>query len=283
MKSQGKSEYLWFDGRTADSEIRQEIEKNATTVTRLHVQSFSFLRGKGLTGLELPNLTELLLEDLHCFETDADWSFLHALKALKTLVTGRTTASDSILTGLSQTPFWNNLGHLELKFHGIDKTKYWPSLWNNRNLSLELLCIHYLDSDQACGILNAELNSLKYLIPGITRGAPFLDQLKSACLPSLEDLELRHADVSTDEILNFINAEHPNLPNLKRVGGNFFSDQRYDICDWNGAVVDWSYEQLSNTEVQHQFFDKTKYSILPSNDELEGRSSQGWLRPLKRV
>ena len=283
MTADADSEYLWFDQRTSNDEIRDKIEKHAKTVRRLHVLSQTFLMAKGLSGFELPNLTELLVESLYSFDSPSDWSFLHRLKSLKTFVAGTTYANDAILAGLADAPWWVNLTQLELRFLDLGKTTKWNKLWDKRKMSLEILCLHFLSSEQACQILNAELKNLRYFIPGVENGSSFLQRLNESDLPSLEDLELRHADIPDDEVRSFINEEHPNLPNLARIGKDFFSDQRIDYCDWNGAVVDWGYEQLSDADVQRQIFNKTKYTVLSSNSELEGRSSQSWLRPLQRV
>lgn len=282
MQAKDNSTFLWFDQRTKDDDILNEIEKQAETVTRLHILSPTFMRDKRFTGLELPNLTELLLEHM-TFQTSSDWSFLRGLKKLNSFIAGSTRANDQIIAALAEMPWWENLTHLDLTFFDLAKTENWHLLWEGRKLSLELLCLRYLDSAEAGQILRADLSNLQYLILGITKGVPFLHQLTKADLPNLEDLELRHADIPADEVLQFIQAEYPKLPRLKRIGKTFYSDRKYDVCDWNGAVVDWDYEQLSDGEAQKQHFEKTKYSILPSNSELEGRSPGGWLRPLKRI
>lgn len=278
-----ESEFLWFDERTSDEDIRKEIEKNAKSIRRLHIQSGSFLNSKQLERFELPNLEELLLDTVHYLDTPSGWSFLHSLTSLKSMISGTTIAKDSLLTGLAEAPWWSQVTSLDLSFLKLEETKTWSKLWTDRKLAVQVLCLRYMTTDQACEVLLAELKSLTYFIPGVTKGASFLDRLALADLPRLEDLELRHADVSQDKVIEFIQGTHSNLSRLARIGKTFYSDERYDVCDWNGAVVDWSYREYTESEAQEKFFKHTKYSILPSNAELEGRSPSGWLRPLERI
>lgn len=282
-KTKTESEFLWFDERTTVEKISEELEKNAKTVKRLHIQSASFLGCGALEAFDLPNLTELLISNIYYLDTPAGWSFLHRLESLESLVSGMTTASDSMIDGLAEAPWWSQLTNLDLCFLKLDETKTWSKLWSDRKMAVELLCLRYLTTQQACDVLLAELKSLKYLILGITKGAPFLDRLALADLPHLEDLELRHAGITQEKVLEFIEGTYPNLPKLTRIGKTFYSDEKYDVCDWNGAVVDWSYREFLESETQEKFFKDTKYSILPSNSELEGRSPSGWIRPLKRM
>lgn len=263
---------LWFDQRTRPEEIRLEIIANAEALTELTILNLDFINGNDFfTDLELPALKELTIASIAGFDCPQGWRFLHGLSSLRALSVGRTVFKDSMIGELAAAPWWRSLRQLELHMFDLNKTSLWPTLWHGQVLQIELLCLFYLTGDHCLQVLAANLPDLRYLILGSEADDQILNTLAETALPSLEDLELRHTNITPEGLYSFLHNPRPGLPKLKRVGKNVYSDRRVDCYDWNGAVVDWGYELMSDAEVHKAYFKDTGVSLLPSNFELDTR------------
>lgn len=263
---------LWFDQRTPAEEIRREIVANAEALTELTILNLDFINAQNyFVDLELPALKELTIASLSGFDCRQGWRFLHGLSSLRALSIGRTVIKDSMIAELAAALWWPSLRQLELHMFELNKTSLWPTLWHDQVLQIELLCLFYLNGDHCSQVLRANLAGLRYLILGSETDDQILITLAETPLPKLEDLELRYTNVTPQALYTFLHTPRPGLPSLKRVGKNICSDRRVDYHDWNGAVVDWGYELMSDAEVEKAYFKDTGLRLLPSNFELDGR------------
>jgi len=275
---------LWFDNRSTEQTVRDEIEKHALSLKRLTVLNQPFLIDGCFKGLFLPQLEELVVPSLYYFDNQSGWEFLYGMPNLKVLVADYTTAKDSMLEGLSQAPWWNKLTQLELKFADLKETTKWHELWAGKTLALKTLCLFYLDAQKTAQIFTSKLEQLQYLILGTELGSDFLHYLAKSNLPNLEDLDLSHSSLGIEETVQFIEQPRPGLPKLQRVRKRIASDQRIEYHDWNGTPVDWGYGELSDSEIEQQYLKKSGLKILPANEQLisRGATMSSPLRALER-
>lgn len=275
---------LWFDNRSTEQTVRDEIEKHASSLKRLTVLNQPFLIDGCFKGICLPQLQELVVPSLYYFDNPSGWEFLYGMPNLKVLVADHTTAKDTMLEGLAQAPWFNQLTQLELKFADLQNTTKWHALWADKTLALKTICLFYLDPEKTAQIFTSRLEKLEYLILGTKLGNDFLINLANYNLPNLEDLDLSHSTMSLDQTLQFIDQPRPGLPNLKRVRKRIASEERIEYYDWNGTPVDWGYGELTDSEIEQKYLKKSGLKILPANEQLIGRgtSMASPLRALER-
>ncbi len=281
---QTTDDYLWFNNRTDEKLVREKIEKQQKTLKSLTVSNQSFLQNGHFRGLVLPELQELVVPSLFYFDNPEGWQFLHGLQHLKILVAEYTEGKDSILDGLCQAPWWERLTQLELKFANLKGTTKWSRLWRGKSLELKVLCLFYLDCQQAEQVLESNLDKLEYLIMGSDLGQDFLLKLAKKELPTLADLDLSHSNIGLEETLKFLKEPRPGLPNLKRFRKRIVGEERIEHYDWDGSPVDWGYRELSDREIQTSYFENTGLKVLPANEQLNSRTAMmaGNLRRLER-
>ena len=278
------TDYLWFDNRSTQKTVREEIEKHALSLKRLTVLNQPFLIDGCFKGLFLPQLEELVVPSLYYFDIQIGWEFLYGMPNLKVLVADYTIAKDAMLEGLAQAPWWNKLTQLELKFADLKETTKWHQMWAGKTLALKTLCLFYLDAQKTAQLFTSKLDKLQYLILGTELGSDFLINLAKYNLPNLEDLDLSHSTMSLDQTLQFIEQPRPGLPNLKRVRKRIASEERIEYYDWNGTPVDWGYGELTDSEIEQKYLNKSGLKILPANEQLisRGAAMSSPLRALER-
>lgn len=277
---------LWFQADEPVSLVREQLLIANQSLEILHLPISEFFTESNLVGIDLPRLTELTLPDLNCLDNTFGWQWLHRLHSLNKLLADTTMASDAIIGGLAHAPWLEQLIQLDLKFLGLEKTSNWNSIWADKTLQLQLLSLYYLEPDHASGVLEASIPLLAYLLIGSNIGSGFLDQLAETDLPRLEDVDLRQAVVSVEDLSRFVSSDRTLLPKLRRIGKNYASDRVEQYSDWNGAAVGTGYEMMTDREFENHFLKGTGLKSLPSNFDLEIRYSgygSGPLRMLKRL
>lgn len=268
--SQPAQTSLWFRADAAAKTVRQELETHAATVEKLHLPVGEFYKDSHFVGLELPRLRELTVPSFGYVDEEC-WGWLYALPALKRLSVGWTQIQDHMLQSLAAAPWWPRLTQFEIDMYRLEETTAWGDLWSRGPYAFRTLSLFYLNDRSLSQMIHAGLPDLEYLIVGSSFGPEFPNELATAALPSLEDLELRHTNVQPEPFRRFVAGPRPGLPKLKRIGRIFSSDRRVDYCDWNGAVVDWGYEALSGQEMFGTFLKGTSLTLLPENGTLETR------------
>lgn len=218
-----------------------------------------------------------------CLKTEQSWDALKRLN-LKKLCVGSSQASDFALEQLASAPWWDGLTQFEVLFLNLDKVTNWKKLWDGREFSFQTLSLFYVEDKHLTDLFTAKLPELSYLIFG-TEAKSAVEVLKAVQLPKLSDLELRYANIPKEAVKSFLNTQHESLPELQRVGLEYRSDRRKDIYDWNGAVVDWDLEPMTDEELTEHFFQGTELRLLPKNTSLNDRirSQDEQLKLLKRV
>lgn len=259
---------LWFQFQTPADEIEREIRQHAEQVEYLRFDCDDFFTPQRLKGIELPRLRDLAMSPLHPLKVDFVLDWLNGLPSLIRLDSFCVKASDSMFTQIAKSSWWPRLTYFGAKFRDLKSSDAWTSLWQSRPLALQILCLQYLDTPQAQAVITGDFPDLRWLILGYEIRDEFLQTIASAKLPKLTDLELRFTNVSPDGFRAFVKMPHPGLPNLQRIGWKCSSDRREDYCDWNGAVVDWSYEWMTDNELRKEFFKGTNLTLAPLDHTL---------------
>lgn len=269
MPEKAATTSLRFSRHSPAATIRESILPHAESLTDLTILNRDFFLEDHLTDLDLPELTDFTIAGFDCLKTQQSWDALKRLN-LKRLCVGASDASDFVMEQLANAPWWQKLTQFEVQFLRLDKVTNWRSLWEHREFSFQTLSLFYVEDKHLVDLFNSKFPDLSYLIFG-TETKSAIEVLDKVYLPKLSDLELGYANVPKEAVKWFINKQHESLPELRRIGLSYRSDRRKDIHDWNGAIVDWDLEPMTEAELREYFFNETKLQLLPRNTSLNDR------------
>jgi|GEM_PF-1171089 len=258
----------WFRSDAKAQEIAAALEAHGPVVETLRFDCNAFFKEERYRELDLPKLRDLAIGSLDPLKDEAAWNWLYALPSLERLQVANSGGDSPSLGRLGDAPWWTRLTYFEAYFRSVSDSDSWGRLWNSAPLSLQTLCLRSIDTPQAIAVIAGKLPNLEYLILGYDIQDSFLSVLAQADLPELKDVELRFLSAKDETVREFIEQPRPGLPKLARVGWKATSDRRVDYFDWNGAVVDWGYEPMSDSEIRAAFFSKSELKLLPLDHDL---------------
>ncbi len=173
--------------------------------------------------------------------------------------------SDDYLAALAAVSWWPELEFLDASFSDFSSVPNWKKLWSGPDLALRELRLCYPDTKRAVDVIHGALPHLRVLALCGEIGDEFLQELAGVSLPALEDLEVRKTNITPEAMRAFALSKRPGLSALKRLGIAFGSDRRQDYTDWNGPLVGWGYEPMTDLELQYDILSGSGLLLMPTN------------------
>lgn len=247
-----------------DSSAVETFLAQAPQYDKLWCSKRSQLDGSIFVGRSFPNVRELSY--LGCKSVVNADDFFSALPALTIASFWTLPANEecdaTALAALSAATCWQSLQSLELhvSYRGaaFESLKCWGTCWNGKTMSLKELSLSGLSLEAIRSIWRAEFPSLMKLksSPALT-DALLLQLLESASLPQLEQLDIRFNGITGKGLQQFGQQAKERFPKLREIGIEFFTGEKEEDYDWNGAVVQSFDVQYSPEEITEMYLKDT--------------------------
>lgn len=229
----------------------------------------SRLDGRSFAACSFPHVQELSY--LGCASLVEAKAFFAALPGLRTVSFWTSAANEKIdapaLAALASSACWQKLESLELSvaYRGVpfESLEGWESCWTGQLMSLSELSLRSLSLEAIQSIWQAEFPNLVRLRVNPALSETLLDQLfQCAQLPQLEQLDIRFNLISGEALKRFGERARERFPKLREIGIEFYTGEKEEDYDWNGAVVQSFDVQYSPEAITEMYLKGTGIEVV---------------------
>lgn len=236
---------------------------------RIWCSERSRLDGRSFAARSFPHVQELSY--LGCASLVEANAFFAALPALRMVSFWTSAAHDEIdasaLTALASSACWQKLDSLELTvaYRGIpfESLDGWEACWTGKSMAVAELSLSGLSLKSIAAIWKAEFPNLVRLKVGPALTDALLDQLlEQANLPHLEVLDVRFNGITGEGLQRFGARARERFPKLHKLGIEFYTGEKEEDYDWNGAVVQSFDVQYSPEAITEMYLKGTGIEVV---------------------
>lgn len=181
-------------------------------------------------------------------------------------VTKLTPKDSDLLEAIDRSGLWERLQYLYVRqmpsSNPFDPMR-WPKLWQGRCLHFVEMNLHFENPMDASVIFQASFPTLERLSLSSCLGDPLLEWIMSSHLPSLHYLDLSFNAITSDALIRFAQTMETRSSTLTEISIDYGTNERVESYDWNGAVVDYYYGELSDEDITRQFLHGTRIKAVP--------------------